>query len=123
MASKNKITSIIVSNHTVTGIGSQLKRLQLEKYFSVLLANRARDSSMKKRNKKEKVEDYLEKSTFKKSDVVIIGDSPEEVEIGKQLGISTIAITGGLYSTSRLIKSNPDYLIENLNEVLYIIKN
>ena len=120
---RNKITSIIVSNHTVVGIESQLQRLKLEKYFSKLLANTDLVSSMKKRGKKEKVEDYLKDTTFKKSEVTIIGDSPEEVEIGKHLGITTIAITDGLYSTPRLIKSNPDYLITNLKEVIDIIKN
>lgn len=53
---------------------------------------------------------------------MIIGDSPEEVEIGKDVGIKTVAITGGYYSTSRLRKSKPDFLINNLIELIRIVR-
>jgi phosphoglycolate phosphatase len=119
---KNNIDSIILSNHTVVGIDYQLKRLGMRDYIKKLLANTALDSSMKGRNKKEKLIDYIKSNNFKKSEVMIIGDSPEEVEIGKDAGIKTIAITGGYYSISRLVKSKPDFLINNLIELIEIIK-
>jgi len=118
---KNKIESIILSNHTVTGINSQLKRLKIEKYFSRMLANDALSLSMERRNKKEKLEDFLKNNKFKKDEIMIVGDSPEEVEIGKYCGIKTVAITGGYYATHRLVASHPDYLINNLDELRVII--
>ncbi len=48
---KSKIDSIIVSNHTLTGIQSQLKRLKIEKYLSSILANTGCSTSMKNINK------------------------------------------------------------------------
>ena len=94
----------------------------MEKYVKDLLANTELDSSMKARNKKGKLNDYIKENNFKKSEVMIIGDSPEEVEIGKALGLRTIAIAGGYYSTSRLRKSKPDFLINNLIELIRIAR-
>ncbi len=77
---------------------------------------------MKNRNKKGKIEQFLKTNKFQRSEIVIIGDSPEEVEIGRDLDLKTISITNGYYATSRLTKSNPDFLISNLKEVISIIK-
>ena len=119
---ENNVRSIILSNHTVIGIDYQLKRFGVKGYINKLIANTSLDSSMKTRNKEEKLNDYVKSNNFKKSEIIIIGDSPEEIEIGKALGIGTIAITDGYYSTSRLRKSNPNFLINNLNELIEIIK-
>jgi len=119
---KNNIDSVILSNHTVVGIDYQLKRLEMKKYIKKLLANTVLDSTLKTRNKQEKLIDYIKSNKFKKSEIVIIGDSPEEIEIGKNVGIKTIAITGGYYSASRLKESKPDFLINNLKELIGIIK-
>jgi len=119
---KNNIDSVILSNHTVVGITYQLERLGMKNYIKKLLANTILDSTLKARNKQEKLIDYIKLNKFKKSEVVIIGDSPEEIEIGKDVGIRTVAITGGYYSTSRLRNSKPNFLINNLNELIGIIK-
>ena len=117
------IESVILSNHTVQGISAQLKRLKIEKYFTELLANDSLDSSMKKRNKKEKLEILFKKSGLQKDEVIIVGDSPEENEMGKHIGIFTVSIKNGYYSTPRLRKSNPDYLIDNLSDLQKIIES
>jgi len=119
---KNNIDSVILSNHTVVGITYQLERLGMKEYIKKLLANTILDSTLKARNKQEKLIDYIKSNKFKKSEVAIIGDSPEEVEMGKNAGIKAIAITGGYYSASRLRNSNPDFLINNLKELIGIIK-
>jgi len=120
---KNNVRSIILSNHTVVGIDYQLKRFDVKEYIERVIANTSLDSSMKTRNKEEKLSDYIKSNNFKESEIMIIGDSPEEIEIGKALGIRTIAITGGYYSTSRLRKSKPDFLINNLKELIEIVRN
>jgi len=119
---ENSIHSIILSNHTVAGIDYQLKKFSVKEYIERLIANTSLDSSMKTRNKEEKLSDYMKSNNFKKSEIMIIGDSPEEIEIGKALGIRTIAITDGYYSTSRLRESKPDFLINNLKELIGTVK-
>ncbi len=119
---KNSIRSTILSNHTVEGIETQLKRLGLRSYIDEVLANDTGVTSMKKRNKTKKLHEYIKKYQYTSRDAIIIGDSPEEVEMGRSAGIVTVAITGGYYSTKRLKHAKPDYLIGNLKELMGIIK-
>jgi phosphoglycolate phosphatase-like HAD superfamily hydrolase len=119
----NSIDSVILSNHTFRGIEFQLKRLNIADYFAEILANSELDGSMKGRNKLDKLAHYLSTNGYKGSEVLIIGDSPEEIEIGRKLGLVTIAITRGYYSTSRLRAAKPDYLIGNLAEIKPIVES
>jgi phosphoglycolate phosphatase len=115
------VASIILSNHTVEGIEFQLKRLKLADYIDQVIANTSLDNSMKQRNKAEKLTQLIKDKNYKKEEILIIGDSPEEIEAGKSLGITTVAITGGYYATRRLKQSHPDYLINNLSELKNIV--
>ncbi len=117
-----KIPAIILSNHTVEGINSQLARLGLQGQFTHIVANSELETAMKERNKLEKLRKYLNEQGYKANEAVIIGDSPEEVHIGKELGLKTIAIKHGFYSTARLKKAQPDYLVGALGGIRKIIE-
>lgn len=119
--SKKHIKSIIFSNHINEPIRKQLKRLKINHYFSDILANSELDSSIKGRNKQDKLKIYMHDNKLSKKDVLIVGDTLEEIEIGKELGIKTVAITHGFCSIKRLKATKPDYLINSLKEVIDII--
>lgn len=120
--SEQSIELIILSDHTVSGVESQLQRLDLKRYFSHVLANTDGNTSLRSRNKQAKLEAFLKEGAFRRNEVLIIGDSPQEVEAGKYLGITTVAITGGFFATKRLKGSKPDYLISNLSELIGVIE-
>ncbi len=120
--SKNNITSVIFSNHIVKSIKRQLKRLKIDRYFSEVIANSYLESALKGRGKKDRLKKYMNDKNLLPGDVLIIGDTVEEIEIGKEIGIKTVAITHGNCSVSRLKNAKPDYLIYNLKEVIDIIK-
>ncbi len=120
--SKNNITSVIFSNHIVKSIKSQLKRLKIDRYFSEVIANSYLESALEGRGKKNRLNNYMNDKDLLPSEVLIIGDTVEEIEIGKELGITTVAITHGNCSTIRLKKAKPDYLIRNLKEAIDIIR-
>lgn len=120
---EHKIDSIIISNHTVQGIGKHLKRLRIEAYFRDVLANDSIGLIFKNRSKKEKLQAYLAQNGIKPKDILIVGDATEEIEIARAIGTKVIAITNGFYSTPRLRKAKPDYLIHDLKEVIGIIEN
>ncbi|OGI18426.1 MAG: hypothetical protein A3J06_03395 [Candidatus Moranbacteria bacterium RIFCSPLOWO2_02_FULL_48_19] len=117
-----EIKAVILSNHTVTGINRQLQRLRIQDYFSEVLANNALGSSIKGRNKREKLEVCFAKSGLRQNEVLIVGDSPEEIEMGRYVGIGTVAITGGYYARNRLVRNNPDYLINKPSDLITIIE-
>lgn len=119
---KNNIRSVIFSNHVVESINKHVERLKIEKYFSEIIGNMVVDLPLKGRNKKDNLKTYMEKHKILPSETMIIGDTTEEVEIGKELGVISVAITHGNCSTARLKVARPDYLICSLKEVIGIIK-
>lgn len=119
---RKNIELIILSNHTATGIQDQLERLNIRRYFEEVLASNP-GVALVKRSKGGKLTAWMKKKKVKPSQIIIIGDSPEEIEIGKHLNIRTVGITGGYCSAGRLRDARPNYLVNNLSEMINIIKN
>ncbi len=118
---KRSINTIILSNHTTYDIERQLKRLKIKDYVSTVLANPADGTALRRRNKLEKLRDYMKTNGYGKKSAVIIGDSPEEAEIGKHLEITSIAVKDGYYSDSRLKASKPDYFVSELSGIIKLL--
>lgn len=117
-----KIETIIYSNHITNYINKQLKRLGIEKYFSAVLARGDNDHShMHTRGKQKKLYDYVKKHKLKPRQVISVGDTEEEIQVGKNAGYHTVAITGGFNTAKRLKKQDPDFLIHNMIELKKII--
>jgi len=119
--SQQNISSVIFSNHIVNRIQEQIERLSIAKYIDKVIANSQLDEALKGRNKQGKLAEYIRTKKLNPNEVLIIGDSSEEVEIAKNIGSICIAITHGHYSTHRIKTSKPDYLINDLKEVIKII--
>lgn len=116
------ITCVILSNHTVEGIYFQLERLALSDYFSAVLANE-NPGENHYQGKESRLKEYLDVYGFPVSETVIIGDTVEEVRIGKNLGLTTASITGGYNSTARLKAAGPDILVHKLSDIVELLQN
>ncbi len=114
-------TCIVLSNHTTKEIQAQIVRLRLEPFFSTVLAH---DSIGRNHHedKQQYLENFLRGSRFRPDQSVIIGDSVNEILIGQQLGIPSIAISGGFTSTARLLRAKPDILIRKMTNVVKAIE-
>ena len=120
---KNKgIISIILSHHTTIGIEKQLKRLGLEGYFEAVMANEVKTKIAQNLDKRAKLQAFLKSKRIRNSEVIIVGDSPGEAIIGRELKIKSICIKDGNYSTKRLKEAQPDYLISSLKEIIMIVE-
>ncbi len=108
-------TSIILSNYVVQRIDTQARRLGVREHFHEILAFQHDNATFRVRGKGERLEKYLKENPA--SVGIIVGDSEEEVEIGRQLGFATVAITDGMCSTARLRKMKPDFLIQSLHQI------
>ena len=53
---------------------------------------------------------------FTGKEIVIIGDTPNDVECGRHLGVLTIAVATGRFSREELHHTQPDYLLGNLSD-------
>ncbi|MDP3882408.1 MAG: HAD hydrolase-like protein [Nanoarchaeota archaeon] len=114
--------SIILSNHVTDAIMKQLERLGLSYYIPEILGNGDLNATQVGHNKIHRMELYLERTGYPPEESLIVGDSPEDIGIGRKFGMKTVAITDGYFATSRLRASNPDYLIGSLLEVRGIVE-
>lgn len=118
------ITRMIYSNHITPEIVKQLLRLNIHQYFDEVLARGAGDHShMDKRSKDQKLFDYVKNKKFLPHEVLTVGDTEEEIEIGQKAGYYTVALTGGYNTAGRLKKHKPDLLIHNLKQLIPVIKS
>jgi phosphoglycolate phosphatase-like HAD superfamily hydrolase len=55
-------------------------------------------------------------ATFKAKDVVIIGDTPHDIDCGRHLNVRSIGVATGGYSHEALAEAKPDHLFSDLTE-------
>ncbi len=116
------LTIIIFSNHPAEHIERQLKRLKLEEYFDFIIGREVMTGHMHKRYKGDKLQELVQSRNLNPVEVLTVGDTDEEIEIAKQFGFRSVAISGGYQTTARLKKANPDFLIHNIKDIKSIIE-
>jgi phosphoglycolate phosphatase len=64
----------------------------------------------------------LEAESADKDNCIIVGDMDVDIYAGKNAGITTCAVSYGLGKKEDLVKSNPDYMIDNILQLKNIIE-
>jgi len=72
-------------------------------------------------DKLEGIKKLIEKNVFIPNETIFIGDSNHEIEVGKKVGVKTGAVTWGFCTKEKLASLNPDFLIDDLNELRNIV--
>ncbi len=121
---KEGVEAVVFSNHIVPHIEKQSTRLKIRSYFSKILARRPGERTHYQKSFKDaSLTEYVNSKNYKPEEVITVGDTIEEIEIGKRYGYHTIAVTGGYQSVKRLKEANPDFLINNLIDLKEIVEN
>lgn len=112
----------VLSNYTTDRITNAAQRLGLLDYFDGLMANEAGGASnaFHKKSKGQRLQDFV--ATHETRQALVIGDTPEEIEIAHSYGFLGVALTDGVCSTARLRAAKPDFLIQSLEEIPEIAK-
>ena len=110
------IDQIILSNHIEDRILEQLNRLGISKHFKTILAYKTYSAEERKTTKLDKLQQYICEKNLKPSDIIIVGDTPEEIKIAKQLGLACVSFTFGYASETRLKKESPHLLVHSMEE-------
>lgn len=118
----NKINIVLFSNHILEAIYAQLTRLRIDSLMNTVLAN-TDTTTAHFAGKEKRLAEYIKHQGYKPSNVMVVGDTSEEIEVAKGLGATSVALSGGNYTTRRLKTAKPDYLISNLRELIPIIEN
>lgn len=54
-------------------------------------------------------------------DVIVIGDTPSDIECAKANGVKSIAVATGTYSSANLAQYDPDFLLDDLSDTFAVI--
>ncbi len=113
---------IILSNYRTEKIREHLKRLKIEDYFHHVSAHECDGSSILHATSKiERLSEYMVKRDYRPQNTIIIGDSTEEPEIARHLGLTSIGITDGYITKARLRKAGPDYIVHHLKDIMPLL--
>lgn len=91
----------------------ELSNLGLKGYFKTIINGKG--------PKKNLVENYLI-NNYKGETCLMVGDTEEDIKTGLELDIPTISVTCGIRSKEFLEQFNPDFYINDLKEIIDIIK-
>lgn len=114
--SKNyKLGIVSTKKYEVILIGLGL--FDMVKYFDVIVA-----AETVEKKKPDPSGIYYAMDKLNSSDAIFIGDNKSDILAGKNANLKTIGVSYS-YKLDDLINSKPDYMIDDLIEVLDIIKN
>lgn len=114
-ATANGVNSIILSNHLEDPIRRQLARLGIAPHFPHVLAYADRATQFKHESKGQRLARFMVEHALQPNQMVIIGDTAEEIHIARELKLTGVALTGGFYSVERLAATDPDHLVHGLD--------
>lgn len=101
----------------------KLKKTMLNHYFKI--GGFGSDDMNRTNLVKLAIKRAKENFDFKSNNnVFLFGDSPQDMNAGKEANIKTVGITTGIYSKKQLENAGADFILENLkntNDVLKII--
>lgn len=115
---KRGVECMILSNYRTEKIQEHCARLKIEEYFSHIDAHDCDGTTiLQNTTKVTRLKAYLETHGFAPDETVIIGDTMEEPEIARALGLTSIGITDGYISRKRLREAAPDFIVHRLDAI------
>lgn len=113
---------MVLSNHMQHCLDCDTVRLGIAPYMKHISGNHEKATITQGLSKQIRLEAYMKKHGFEASRSFIIGDSHEEPEVARRLGLLGISISGGLLSAARLQKYKADFVVNKLAEVRPILE-
>jgi len=106
----------VVSSGSECRVGREIRELGLENFFETVVCNEQMEN---KKPHPEGLETAMRTLGCSSEATCYVGDSPEDIEMGKRAGMLTVGVRSD-YPTSWKLKSHqPDILIESLTELLH----
>ena len=109
----------LVTNGSFNQQNKKIDILKIRNYFDEIFIN-------EKKDKTEIFRNIMYKFSFSPREIMVVGDKiDKEIRNGNELGMITVRILRGIYSNidPQEKLENPEYVINNLNEIFNIINN
>ncbi len=106
----------LLTGNVERGAWIKVGRVGLEGYFRMgAFGDRAAERRLLPAIAVRKAEALMGRR-FDGKEIVIIGDTPNDILCGRHLGVKAVAVATGSYSLGELAEYEPDYLFENLGD-------
>ncbi|MFQ5788366.1 MAG: HAD hydrolase-like protein [Thermodesulfobacteriota bacterium] len=121
LSDKDDITLGIASGNIEEGAQVKLQHSRLDSYFK--FGAFGSDSENREELIRIAIQSgsrlYNEGRNY--SEVFVIGDTPMDIIHGRAAGAGVLSVATGSYSLGELQKYNPDYSIENFNDIKFVV--
>jgi len=112
----------LVTSQTRKRLSGLLRAFEIRYLFSVIIAYNDVPRGKKKPNPYP-IHLAMQWAEIPENQMVYIGDAPSDIQAAKRAGVTSVGVTWGLYEVSVISYEEPDYLIENPEELLGIFRN
>lgn len=104
----------VVSSGTECRVAREVNELGLASVFEVVICNEQMEN---KKPHPEGLETALRSLCCSSDESCYVGDSPEDIEMGKRAGLLTVAVRSTYPTSWKLQGHNPDLYLESLSEL------
>lgn len=105
----------VVSSGSDCRVNREVSELGLADFFDVVVCN---EQMQNKKPHPEGLETALEALGRKSYEACYVGDSPEDIEMGKRAGTSTVGIRSTYPTSWRLKENKPDLYLESFRDLI-----
>ncbi len=105
---------VVVSSSDSEDIKTTMVQYHFESYFREILGS---DANL---NKVEKIRHAMKQFGMTADRTYYVGDTAGDIKEGKMAGVKTVAVTWGWHTKEQLAARNPDFLIDNPEDLLKI---
>ena len=95
------IQQSVVSNHDQVRLEEELVAYGVYELFNVISGRAGKDEIIQKTTKSKRIANLMRDKGLSSDQVVLVGDSPEEVRIASEVGIRSVGLLGGYASDKR----------------------
>ncbi len=105
----------IVSSGSQSRVSEEIRRLDLVETFAVVICN---EDTVNKKPHPEGLWKAMAAMGRESEVCAYVGDSPEDIDMGKRARVLTVGVRSAYPSSNRLLRADPDILLESLPEIL-----
>ncbi|MDO8740439.1 MAG: HAD family hydrolase [Candidatus Woesearchaeota archaeon] len=108
------IKMALLSSHPQKKLEKELRNYGFQKFFIEVKGS--------VHDKREVIYGIMKRNRFNNKETAYVGDMVHDIDAGKEAKVTAIAVSWGYQSREKLSKENPDFIIDDLDELKHIIR-
>jgi pyrophosphatase PpaX len=105
----------VVTSGTRLRVSREIHALELDSTFEVLVTN---ESTVNKKPHPEGLQQAMRLLNAVSESCSYVGDSAQDIEMGRNAGVLTVAVPSGYPTSRQLAEANPDIRLESISDLL-----